>query len=239
MDIALMQLSKNQSTILRRYVPTHLGSTQINLRPEIAPGAYSLLLTVYKGRTSTVLSRSLVSKLFVVEESQQVDSDTHPPSESVIKNPINTVELLRELKQDKGAGAEDQFHFRKEFQDVILDDEPLQLVHESGGEALVMMSPYTIGWSVPKIFEKVPQTKVNILLVSNEDGSEDSTKAEVQRVLAANLDARTGFYIVILPRDIPRRDHYQVRVEIYGNGRKVVGYTHRFSTVLPVYETES
>ncbi|KAF9434256.1 hypothetical protein BGZ76_008327 [Entomortierella beljakovae] len=219
MDIALMQHAKKRSILLGRYIPSLLGSMRVNLGPEIEPGTYSLLLTVYKGRSSTVLGRSFVSSLSVVDDSEEADDVPSDVQSSGVQVDLNPDNIETSVKT---------FHFQKDSQNAILEDEPVQLSYESGSRSFVLMAPYTIGWSIPKALKDVPDTRVNILLVSKRTG-------EVERALRTNLDARLGFQFVFIPRDIARRGLYQIRIEIIGNGRKFVGYTHEFSTRLPAF----
>ncbi|KAF8977922.1 hypothetical protein BGZ46_006998 [Entomortierella lignicola] len=217
MDIALLQHEKKRSILLRRYIPAQQGSTNINLGPQIEPGVYSLLLTVYKGRTSTAIARSLVSSLVVVDE---------------VQNGVKPKDIVALAQANKVVVA-DSFHFKKDFKDAILDDEPVQLINQSGGNALVLMAPYTIGWTIPKALKHVSSARVNILLVSRDSDLESSVKTV--RVLHTNVDARASFQLVFLPKDTPLKQRYQIRIEIYGNGRKFVGYTHQFYTTLPAF----
>ncbi|KAG0228615.1 hypothetical protein B0O80DRAFT_450745 [Mortierella sp. GBAus27b] len=218
LDITLMQHAKKRAILLRRYVPAQQGSIQINLGPEIEPGTYSLLLTVYKGRSSTVVGRSLVPSIVIAEESEQA-------IEAIGESPSDIQLPSRAL---------DQLYFKKELQDAVLDEEGVQLNHESSGKTMVLMAPYTIGWNIPKALEKVPDTLVNILLVSEEERPDGSIESKVQRVLAGNIDARAGFQFVFLPKDTPRGLRYRIRVVIYGNGRKFIGHTRQFATEIPV-----
>ncbi|KAF9351096.1 hypothetical protein BGX26_010811, partial [Mortierella sp. AD094] len=230
MDVALLQHAKKRSILLRRYIPAQQGTMHVNLSPEIEPGTYSLLLTVYKGRTSTVIARAFVTSLLVVDEVQKVVQSTDTSS-------LNFQGRLTNILDSPTKDSKiETLHFKKDLQDAVLDDEPVQLTNESGGHSLVLMAPYTIGWTIPKALKRVPRTHVNILLVSRDSDLDGSVK--VVRVLRTNIDARAGFQFVFLPKDIPRKDLYQISIEIYGNGRKFVGYTHQFSTQLPAFVKE-
>ncbi|KAG0001996.1 hypothetical protein BGZ80_001544 [Entomortierella chlamydospora] len=230
MDVALLQHAKKRSILLRRYIPAQQGTIHVNLSPEIEPGMYSLLLTVYKGRTSSVIARSFVSSLLVVDEVQKVVQSVDTSTLNFQDKPIN---ILDSSTKDSKI---EMLHFTKDLQEAILDDEPVQLTNESGGRSLVLMAPYTIGWTIPKALKRIPRTRVNILLVSKDSDLDDSVK--IVRALKTNIDARVGFQYVFLPKDLPRNDLYQIRIEIYGNGRKFVGYTHQFSTQLPAFVQE-
>jgi hypothetical protein len=182
------------------------------------------------------LGRSFVSTLDVVEDDQQVElKDVRSLSASTLNTHDDHIHTPHTSNhKSRAAVAVRQFHFKKEFQDAVLDEERVQLNYESGGQSMVLMAPYTIGWRIPKGLENAESANVNILLVSaDDDGNEE--QAKVVRVLAANINVRASFHFVFLPRDIPRKKTFRMRVEIFGNGRKFVGHTHRFTTQLPAF----
>ncbi|KAF9432895.1 hypothetical protein BGZ76_010177, partial [Entomortierella beljakovae] len=198
MDIALLHHERMESVLLRRYVPTQLGSTLVNLQPDIVPGTYSLLLTVYNGRTSTVIGRSLVQSLIIVQ-----DEAVDPEQEILFSFGGSKIE-------DKG--QDDSIMIKKE--NLVQDPEVVELTHEPTKGNLVLRAPYTVGWTVPKSLEGVRNVRVNIQLVNRRD--------EHVRTLATNIDAKIGFLYVFLPEDIPIQS-YKMKVEIIGNGRKFSG----------------
>ncbi|KAG0220066.1 hypothetical protein BGX33_009618 [Mortierella sp. NVP41] len=229
MDIALLHHEKKESILLRRYVPTRLGSTQVNLRPEIVPGTYSLLLTVFQGRTSTVIGRSLVQSIILVEE-ESVDPEAQLAFSSVIneqQQPQKQVTQEETVQQRKPETSD--LYFKRKNQHAILESESVELTHQPLRANLVLRAPYTVGWSVPKALENARRARVNILLVSLKT-------QEVVRVLAANVDAKAGFLYVMLPEDTPL-GNYQIKVEIIGKGRKFSGYTNQFRTSLPAFSS--
>ncbi|KAF9185672.1 hypothetical protein BGZ51_002502 [Haplosporangium sp. Z 767] len=222
MDIALLHHEKKQSILLRRYVPTRLGSTLVNVRPDLIPGTYSLLLTVFKGRTSTVLGRSLVQSIILVEN-ESAD--------------FEEMEILRRVAEPETATEQPsithkvqftEFSLKKQNQNAVEEPELVQLTHQPTKGNLVLRAPYTVGWSIPKALEEAQHVRVNLLLVSMTN--------EVVRVLATNIDAKIGFLYVFLPEDVPLTS-YQIKVEIIGNGRKFSGYTNKFRTSLPAFST--
>ncbi|KAF9114584.1 hypothetical protein BGX27_010467 [Mortierella sp. AM989] len=217
MDIALLHHERKESILLRRYVPTRLGSTLINLRPETAPGTYSLLLTVYKGRTSTVIGRTLVHNLILMNDPEQ-----------------ELLFLLNTAGEDK---IEEEDIPTVESEPVVLkklnaiqESELVELTHQPTKGNLVLRAPYTVGWTIPKALKDVHHVRVNLLLVNRMD--------ESVRTLASNIDAKAAFMYVFLPEDIPLQT-YRIKVEIIGNGRKFSGYTHRFHTSLPAFSARS
>lgn len=222
LDIAILHHEKKQSILLRRYVPSHLGSTLVNLHPEIVPGTYSLLLTVYKGRTSNVIGRSLVQSLILVDE-----EGTDPEQETVERiDPKTLGGSAEEGNKSVPHKVEmNEFSFKKKNQNAILESEQVKLTHQPA-RGVVLRAPYTVGWTIPKALETARRVRVNILLVSPKD--------EVVRVLANNVDAKAGFMYVFLPEDIPL-DMYTIKIEIVGKGRKFTGYTHKFRTSLPAF----
>ncbi|KAF9356495.1 hypothetical protein BGX26_005187 [Mortierella sp. AD094] len=211
MDIALLNHERKESILLRRYVPTRLGSTLVNLRPEITPGTYSLLLTVYKGRTSTVIGRSLIQSLILID-----DEAVDPEQEMLFHLDTSNVE------------KKESTVFKK--QDAVQESELVELTHQPTKGNLVLRAPYTVGWTIPKALEGVRNVRVNLLLVNRKD--------ETVRTLVSNIDAKTGFTYVFLPEDTPI-EMYQIKVEIIGKGRKFSGYTHRFFTSLPAFSARS
>ncbi|KAF9996843.1 hypothetical protein BGZ80_010733 [Entomortierella chlamydospora] len=211
MDIALLNHERKESVLLRRYVPAHLGSTLVNLRPEITSGTYSLLLTVYKGRTSTAIGRSLIQSLILV------DNEAVDPEELLFHADTSNVEKKESVV------------FKKQ-NEVTLESELVELTHQPTKGNLVLRAPYTVGWTIPKALENVRNVRVNLLLVNR--------RGETIRTLVSNIDAKAGFTYVFLPEDTPI-EMYRIKVEIVGNGRKFSGYTHRFSTSLPAFSARS
>ncbi|KAK3838047.1 MAG: hypothetical protein J3R72DRAFT_449183 [Linnemannia gamsii] len=237
MDIALLHHEKKESILLRRYVPTRLGSTMVNLRPEIVPGTYSLLLTVFQGRTSTVIGRSLVQSIILVEE-ESMDPEAQMALSSLINvNSESQEQQQHEVTQEEPAEPiqvqqrphreTSDLSFKRKNQHAILETESVELTHQPLRGNLVLRAPYTVGWSIPKALEHARRARVNILLVSLKT-------QEVVRVLAANVDAKAGFLYVSLPEDTPLGS-YQIKVEIIGKGRKFSGYTNQFRTSLPAF----
>ncbi|KAF9300536.1 hypothetical protein BGZ74_007766 [Mortierella antarctica] len=224
MDIALLHHAKKQSILLRRYVPTRLGSTLVNLGPELQPGTYSLLLTVFKGRTSTVVGRSLVQSIILID-----DVSTDPEQESVEETPEATTSAPSSDKKNK----EDEFLFKKQKIQAIQETEQVVLTHQPTKNNLVLRAPYTVGWTIPKPLEGA-KSRVNILLVSGDAREGDKTV----RVLATNIDAQVGFMYVFLPEDVPLKA-YHIKIEIVGKGRKFSGYTHKFFTSLPAFSSRA
>ncbi|KAG0334563.1 hypothetical protein BG004_000355 [Podila humilis] len=247
LDIALLHHAKKESILLRRYVPARLGSTLVNLGPELKPGTYSLLLTVFKGRTSTVVARAMVQSLILIE-----DVSIDPEQESVdqkITSPLTTtttttsttaspatapVSSSREEEQEEQEeGVQDEFLFKKWQSTAIQETEQLQLTHQPTKNTLVLKAPYTVGWTIPKALEGSRKSRVNILLVSK-DNTGVAQKDQVVKILATNIDAKVGFMYVFLPEDTPLKS-YHIKIEIYGKGRKFSGYTHKFYTSLPAF----
>jgi hypothetical protein len=234
MDIALLHHEKKESILLRRYVPTRLGSTIVNLRPEILPGTYSLLLTVFQGRTSTVIGRSLVQSIILVEE-ESIDPEAQMTFSSLIGVNESQQQQQQEATQEQSTESQQQpprretsdLSFKRKNQHAILESESVELTHQPLRGNLVLRAPYTVGWSIPKALEHARRARVNILLVSLKT-------QEVVRVLAANVDAKAGFLYVALPEDTPL-GNYQIKVEIIGKGRKFSGYTNQFHTSLPAF----
>ncbi|KAF9276866.1 hypothetical protein BGZ68_009699 [Mortierella alpina] len=223
MDIALLCHEKKQSILLHRYVPTRLGKTLVSVPPTIAPGTYSLLLTVFKGRTSTVLGRSLVQSLILVSE-----EGTDPEDEVLRTTATTTTEpTAKDSKNVKDKVELSEFSFKKQYQNAVEEPEQVLLTHQPLKNNLVLRAPYTVGWTIPKDLENARRVRVNLLLVS-------SRSHEVAKVLATNVDARIGFQYVFLPEDTPLAQ-YQIKVEIIGKGRKFSGYTHGFHTSLPAF----
>ncbi|KAF9549105.1 hypothetical protein EC957_004743 [Mortierella hygrophila] len=233
MDIALLHHEKKESILLRRYVPTRLGSTQVNLRPEIVPGTYSLLLTVFQGRTSTVIGRSLVQSIMLVEE-ESSDAEAQMALSSVVneQQPQDQDQVVQEQQPQTVRKPEtSDLTFKRKNQHAILETESVELTHQPLRGTLVLRAPYTVGWSIPKALETARRARVNILLVSMKT-------QEVVRVLAANVDAKAGFMYVCLPEDTPL-GNYQIKVEIIGKGRKFSGYTNPFHTSLPAFSSRA
>ncbi|KAF9941263.1 hypothetical protein BGZ75_007306 [Mortierella antarctica] len=221
MDIALLCHEKKQSILLHRYVPTRLGKTLVSVAPTITPGTYSLLLTVFKGRTSTVLGRSLVQSLILVN-----DEGTDPEDE-VLRTVTTTEPTVEASKNVEDKVELSEFSFKKQYQNAVEESEQVLLTHQPLKGNLVLRAPYTVGWTIPKDLENARRVRVNLLLVS-------SRSHEVAKVLATNIDARVGFQYVFLPEDTPLAQ-YQIKVEIIGKGRKFSGYTHGFHTSLPAF----
>ncbi|KAG0048263.1 hypothetical protein BGZ83_006770 [Gryganskiella cystojenkinii] len=235
MDIALLHHEKRQSILLRRYVPTQAGSTLVNLRPEVVPGTYSLLMTVFKGRSSTVLGRSLVQSLIVVDD-EAVDPERDQEEETVstvvkeqIDSATNVVELTEQDQETSTLATPAELTFKRKHhrQPIVEDQEVIQLTHQPTKGNLVLRAPYTVGWTIPKALEKARHARVQLLLVSIKTD-------EVVRVLATNIDAQAGFMYVFLPEDTPI-ESYRIKVEIVGKGRKFSGFTHGFRTSLPAF----
>ncbi|CAO3574646.1 unnamed protein product [Mortierella alpina] len=220
MDIALLCHEKKQSILLHRYVPTRLGKTLVSVSPTIAPGTYSLLLTVFKGRTSTVLGRSLVQSLILVN-----DESTDPEDE--VLRTTSTEPAVGDSKNVEDKVELSEFSFKKQYQNAVEESEQVLLTHQPLKGNLVLRAPYTVGWTIPKDLENARRVRVNLLLVS-------SRSHEIAKVLATNIDARVGFQYVFLPEDTPLAQ-YQIKVEIIGKGRKFSGYTHGFHTSLPAF----
>ncbi|KAF9911048.1 hypothetical protein EC991_004920 [Linnemannia zychae] len=237
MDIALLHHEKKESILLRRYVPTRLGSTMVNLRPEIVPGTYSLLLTVFQGRTSTVIGRSLVQSVILVEE-ESVDPEAQMTLSSLTNVNESQEQQQEEVTQEESTEVQRRPHretsdltFKRKNQHAILETESVELTHQPLRANLVLRAPYTVGWSIPKALEHARRARVNILLVSLKT-------QEVVRILAANVDAKAGFLYVSLPEDTPL-GNYQIKVEIIGKGRKFSGYTNQFRTSLPAFSSRA
>lgn len=183
-------------------------------------GAYSLLLIVYKGRTPTILARAFVTSLYIIGDNNQDD---------IQSNEVPTPDIARTQTSSSKQVHIKTFHFKKEAQDATLENEPIELNYESGGSSLVMMAPYTIGWAIPKALKDVMDTRANILLVSEDSNS------DIIRALKTNIDARAGFHFVFIPSDVPLNKLYRIRIEIFGDNRKFVGHTHKFTTKLPAF----
>ncbi|KAF9921434.1 hypothetical protein FBU30_008511 [Linnemannia zychae] len=239
MDIALLHHEKKESILLRRYVPTRLGAATVNLRPEIVPGTYSLLLTVFKGRTSTVIGRSLVQSIIIVEE-ENID----PEAQLAFSSLVDDRQQQPQGQQDNDIGdvatpiprpqlkyETSDLSFKRKNQHAILESESVELTHQPLRANLVLRAPYTVGWTIPKALEHTRRARVNILLVSLKT-------QQVVRVLAANVDAKAGFLYVALPEDTPL-GNYQIKVEIIGKGRKFSGYTNQFRTSLPAFSSRA
>ncbi|KAG0244218.1 hypothetical protein B0O80DRAFT_242982 [Mortierella sp. GBAus27b] len=222
LDIALLHHEKKQSILLRRYVPSHSGAALVNLLPEVVPGTYSLLLTVYKGRTSTVVGRSLVQSVILVEE-----EGTDPEQETVQRTDSKTpAEDNGDQKSAPRKTEMTEFSFKKKNQNAIQESEQVKLTHQPTRGNVVLRAPYTVGWTIPKALKNARHVRVNILLVSRSD--------EVVRTLATNVDAKAGFMYVFLPEDVPL-GMYSIKIEIIGKGRKFTGRTHKFQTSLPAF----
>ncbi|KAG0256240.1 hypothetical protein BG011_004661 [Mortierella polycephala] len=222
MDVALLHHEKKQSILLRRYVPTRLGSTLVNVRPDVVPGTYSLLLTVFKGRTSTVLGRSLVQSIILVE-----NESTDPEKEEAFRR-VAESETTTEQPSITHKVQFTEFSFKKQNQNAVEEPELVQLTHQPTKGNLVLRAPYTVGWTVPMALEKARHVRVNLMLVSMTN--------DVIRVLATNIDAKIGFLYVFLPEDVPLTS-YRIKVEIVGKGRRFSGYTNKFYTSLPAFST--
>ncbi|ORZ27857.1 hypothetical protein BCR41DRAFT_367412 [Lobosporangium transversale] len=151
----------------------------------------------------------------------------------------------------KDAKSRDQFHFARESNEAMLVKKSLRLDYESGGHSMVLMAPYMVGWTIPPELRSALHTRVNILLVTNkrdvnyngrqgDNGSsnkDNSLKAEIVRILAANLDARARPHFVFSPKDLSRGKNYiyHIQIEMYGGGKKFIGHTHRFTTQLRAF----
>jgi len=95
---------------------------------------------------------------------------------------------------------------------------------------MVLMAPYTIRWQLPSALQGVAakDARVNILVMARD--RDETKKAEVAGVLAANVSAQAGFELLFLPKDLSPTKWYFIQVEVFGQGRKFVGRTHAFKT---------
>ncbi|KAG0235338.1 hypothetical protein BGW41_000832 [Actinomortierella wolfii] len=206
-DIALLSYERKESTLLRRYVPARLGSTMVNLRPDLRPGTYALLITAFKDRSTTVLGRSLVQSIIIVEDESEDEVVNPPPSSS-------------------SSGGDESHQLEKTESSLVSSSSPS--AHEQIAlnyqptASVVVRAPYTLGWSIPAPLKSVKNAKVDILLVS--DKKTDNTVA----VIATRMNAHAGFMYVNLP-DIVPKGRYRIKIEMYGKGRRFVGYTSSFS----------
>ncbi|KAG0206191.1 hypothetical protein BGX28_002326 [Mortierella sp. GBA30] len=229
MDIALLCHEKKQSILLHRYVPTLQGKTLVNIAPSITPGTYSLLLTVFKGRTSTVLGRSLVQSMILIDH-----EGTDPEEEEILRTTAST-EPSTTLENEKNVVVRkpelSEFAFKKQNRNAVEQIEQVKLTHQPIKHNLVLRAPYTIGWTIPQALERARRVRVNLILVS-------ARTHEVVRILETNIDARVGFKYVLLPEDVPLKN-YQIKVEIVGKRRKFAGYTHEFLTSLPAFSARA
>ncbi|KAG0234685.1 hypothetical protein BGW42_006305 [Actinomortierella wolfii] len=213
-DIALLSYERKESTLLRRYVPARLGSTMVNLRPDLRPGTYALLITAFKDRSTTVLGRSLVQSIIIVEDESE-DEVVNPP-------PSSSSSSVTSRNNDGG----DESHQLEKTESSLVSSSPS--AHEQIAlnyqptASVVVRAPYTLGWSIPAPLKSVKNAKVDILLVS--DKKTDNTVA----VIATRMNAHAGFMYVNLP-DIVPKGRYRIKIEMYGKGRRFVGYTSSFS----------
>ncbi|KAF9944476.1 hypothetical protein BGZ70_004611, partial [Mortierella alpina] len=206
-DIAVMHHEEKQSFLLRRYVLAQSGSCYLNLPPEVIPGTYSLLLTIYKKRTTVVLGRSLVPVLHIVDKGVlKVPRRVPAPSSTV------------------PAGTSSQG--RKETRDERTLLQPSAAIRSKSDGADESLNKETA--------LDVPHARANILLVKNGHRSAESDHA-VERVLVTNLDAHTGFYVVLLPMDLSSEEEYRLKIVISGAGRRFVGFSRAFTTTLPAF----
>src|SRR5690606_21929824 len=109
LDIALIQEGRQHPIFLRRYVLSHLGSTVVNLNTEtISPGTYTLLLTIFEGRSSFVLGRSEVANLLIVSDEyedgeDEQENDSNQNIKEIIKNDDGSIIIHNdEYHQEQG-----------------------------------------------------------------------------------------------------------------------------------------
>ena len=236
-DAALMHHEMKQAFLLRRYVLAQSGSCSLNLPPEVTPGTYSLLLTVYKKRTTTVLGRSLVSVIHIVDKRvlrtlSRVQASSVPADASLQGQ--NDTRDDRALLQPTAAIQSKSQGRDWSLKNTVVDQEKIHIINESGGKVRVRRAPYTLGWEVPKALRDVPNVRADILLVESGHKQADSDR-KVERALVTNLSAHAGFHIVLLPMDLLSPVKYRLQIVISGAGRTFVGYSRAFSTTPPAY----
>ncbi|KAG0047311.1 hypothetical protein BGZ83_007626 [Gryganskiella cystojenkinii] len=242
LDIQLMNHEQKEGLYLSRYVPAGLGSTKVNLRPEIVPGTYSLILTVYRSRSNEVLGRSLVQPLRILVETERSEpeaSSTTTTSSSSASSSTAVLATRKHSRQDSSSSSSllakkfvsrrdpNRFFFTKEFRTAELESEPVSLTYPNRATTMILMAPYTMKWVVPEPLKDDTEAKVNILVMSED---KKTLKTEVAGVLAANVNAKAGFEILFLPRDLSSKEWYFIQVEVFGRGRKFVGRTQAFKT---------
>ncbi|KAF9584652.1 hypothetical protein BGW38_005718 [Lunasporangiospora selenospora] len=222
LDITLVHPDRDP-IVLRRYVPASKGSTLVNVPPTISAGTYSLLLTAFSGRSTSLVANSVVHSVILIE-----DEDVDPEQETPLRISDNSKTSTTPKSTPKD--TDDEFSFKKQHQNAVLGTEQVQLTHQPTKSTLVLRAPYTVGWSIPKPLEHARHVRVNLKLVTADD--------KVTTVLATNVDAKSGFMYVHLPADVPLQS-YRIKVEVMGKGRKFVGYTNRFRTSLPAFASRS
>ncbi|KAF9576662.1 hypothetical protein EC968_007010 [Mortierella alpina] len=199
-DAALMNHAEKQPFLVRRYASAQSGSCYLNLPPEVTPGTYSLLLTVYKKRTAVVLGRSLVPVIQVVNNKGvlKVPRQVQTPSLATLagtssQDHIEPHDERRTLLQPSAAVKSKFDGTDGSWLNTALDPEKIHVVHEAGGKVRVRRTPYTFGWTLPEVLQEVPHARADILLVKT------NSERTVERVLATNLNAHAGFHVVFLP----------------------------------------
>ncbi|KAF9160734.1 hypothetical protein DFQ26_005238 [Actinomortierella ambigua] len=215
-DIALLHRERKESTLLRRYVPARIGSTMVNLRPDLRPGTYALLITVFKDRSTTVLARSLVQTITVVvddNDDEKVDTTTTSSSASSPSDNNNN--------NDKDDDDAEKTLSVIGSSSTLYAHEQLALNYQPKN-SVVVRAPYTLGWTIPAPLKRAKHAKVDILLV------DDKTTDDVVAVVATRMNAHAGFTYVNLPDTVPR-GRYRLKIEMYGKGRRFVGYTSNFN----------
>ncbi|KAF9972662.1 hypothetical protein BGZ73_004198 [Actinomortierella ambigua] len=218
MDIALLSHERKESTLLRRYVPARIGSTMINLRPDLRPGTYAILITVFKDRSTTVIARSLVKTITIVADEN--NDEVIEPSAPASASPTPTSSDNDNDNDSLGERDEEPLDIIGSSS-ALYSHEQLALNYQPTG-SVVVRAPYTLGWSIPAPLKKVKNAKVDILLV------EEKSTDEVVAVVATRMNAHTGFMYVVLP-DTVSRGRYRIKIEMYGKGRRFVGYTSNFT----------
>ncbi|KAF9291502.1 hypothetical protein BGZ68_003707 [Mortierella alpina] len=236
-DAALMRHEMKQSFLVRCYTLAQTGSCSLNLPPEVKPGTYSLLLTVYEKRTATVLGRSLVPMIHIAERglpktSRQVQASS--PAVPASRNPQGRKDtrderaLLQPLAAIKsksdGTAASSNLN-------TALDQEKIHLINETGGKVRVRRAPYTFGWKVPDALRDVPNARADIFLVK----SGNHPAGTVERALTTNLSAHAEFHVVQLPMDLVSQVEYRLQIVISGAGRTFVGSSRAFTTTPPAF----
>ncbi|KAF9980246.1 hypothetical protein BGZ75_008655 [Mortierella antarctica] len=237
-DAALMHHEMKQSFLVRRYTLAQSGSCYLNLPPEVTPGTYSLLLTVYKERTAVVLGRSLVPVIHIIDKGVlNTPRRVQAPS---LAMPAGTSSQDRKETRDertllKSAAMKSKFGGADgSLSTAALDQEKIHLINETGGKIRVRRAPYTLGWKVPDALRDVPNARADILLVKSGNHLEDSDRT-TKRALATNLSAHAGFYVVLLPMDLISEEEYRLQIVISGAGRTFVGSSRAFTTTPPAF----
>ncbi|CAO3565053.1 unnamed protein product [Mortierella alpina] len=231
-DVAMMHHEQKQSLLVRRYVLARPGSCCLSLPPEVMPGTYSLLLTVYKNRTTVVLGRSLVPIIYIVDKSALKTpprAQGPPPAVST-----GTSSQDRKEARDERTMLSPSAVISSESGGVVSDQETIRVINEAGGKVRVRRAPYTFGWTVPNALRDVPRARADILLVKSGHPSAESDRT-VERALATNLNAHSGFYVVLLPMDLRSEEEYQLKIVISGAGRRFVGFSRAFTTTPPAF----